>query len=69
MGRRWGWGRDGGGKEEIQLEKELLNWLNLKTGAYPVYPNCKDRMKPMPRKGLRNPLWELERFEGLSHST
>lgn len=23
-------------------------------------------MKPMPRKGLRRTLWELERFEGLS---
>lgn len=28
---RWGWGRDGGGKAEIQLEKGLLNWVNFKT--------------------------------------
>lgn len=27
------WQGDGGGKEEIQLEKGFLNWVNFKTGG------------------------------------
>lgn len=28
-----GWQGDGVGKEEIQLEKGFLNWVNFKTGG------------------------------------